>query len=227
LISSKKIDNLRRKIMPTQKPRSKSLTGASFIRGISYLSRTDPDLARVVSELGKPPLWAREPGFPTLVLIILEQQVSLASARAAFKRLQDAANPLSPKRFLEFDDRELKTIGFSRQKSLYCRDLAGAIIRGNLHLAKLHELEDSTVRSRLMEMKGIGTWTADIYLMMAMLRPDVWPSGDLALATATQELKRLHSRPAPEKLDEIARPWRPWRAVAARILWHHYLSKKR
>jgi DNA-3-methyladenine glycosylase II len=211
--------------MAIRKPRIKSLTGASFGRGISYLSKTDPDLARVVSELGNPPLWAREPGFPTLVLIILEQQVSLASARAAFKRLQDAANPLSPKRFLDFDDRELKTIGFSRQKSLYCRELASAIIRGNLDLAKLHEIEDSTARFKLMELRGIGNWTADIYLLMAMLRPDIWPSGDLALATAMQEVKRLPSRPVPEELDEIAKPWRPWRAVAARILWHHYLSK--
>lgn len=211
--------------MATQKPRLKSLTGASLIRGISYLSKTDPDLARVVSEFGNPPLWAREPGFPTLVLIILEQQVSLASARAAFRRLQNAANPLSPRCFLDFDDRELKKIGFSRQKSLYCRELAGAIIRGNLGLAELHELEDSAARSKLMEMRGIGNWTADIYLMMALLRPDIWPSGDLALATAMQEVKRLPSRPVPEELDEIAKPWRPWRAVAARILWHHYLSK--
>ena len=210
--------------MAIQKPRLTSLTGSSFIRGISYLSKTDPDLARVVSELGNPPLWAREPGFPTLVLIILEQQVSLASARAAFSRLQNAAKPLSPKRFLAFDDRQLKTIGFSRQKILYCRELAAAIIRGNLDLGKLHEMEDSMARSRLMEVRGIGNWTADIYLMMALLRPDVWPSGDLALATATQAVKKLPRRPAPEELDEIARPWRPWRAVAARILWYHYLS---
>jgi len=213
------------KIMAIQKPKLKSLTGARLIRGISYLSKADPDLARVVSELGNPPLWAREPGFPTLVLIILEQQVSLASARAAFNRLQNAAKPLSPKRFLAFDDRELKTIGFSRQKSLYCRELAGAIIRGNLDLVKLHELEDSAARFKLMEMRGIGNWTADIYLMMALLRPDIWPSGDLALATAVQEVKRLPSRPAPEELDKMAGIWRPWRAVAARILWHHYLSK--
>jgi DNA-3-methyladenine glycosylase II len=205
----------------------KSLTRASFMRAISYLSKTDPDLAGVISEFGKPPLWARDPGFPTLVLIILEQQVSLASARAAFARLQNAVNPLSPKSFLALADRELKTIGFSRQKTLYCRGLARAIIRGDLDLAALHTSEDSKARSRLMEMKGIGTWSADIYLMMAMLRPDVWPSGDLALATATQAVKKLPRRPTPEELDEIAGPWRPWRAVAARILWHHYLSRER
>ncbi len=214
-------------IMVDHKPRARSLTAASFRRGVSYLSKTDQDLARVVSELGAPPLWSRKPGFPTLVLIILEQQVSLASARAAFDRLQKAAGPLSPRRFLAFDDRQLKPIGFSRQKSRYCRELAAAIIRGGLDLEKLQDSEDSLARTRLMEMKGIGRWTADIYLMMALLRPDVWPSGDLALAAATQEVKGLPSRPGPEELDEIARPWRPWRAIAARILWHHYLSKEK
>jgi DNA-3-methyladenine glycosylase II len=211
--------------MAKQKTRFKSLSGASFSRGISYLSKTDRDLAQVVSRFGNPPLRAREPGFPTLVLIILEQQVSLASARASFNRLQKAAGSLSPGRFLSFDDRQLKTIGFSRQKIRYCRELASAIIQGSLGLEELHEMEDSMARSRLMEMKGIGNWTADIYLMTAMMRPDVWPSGDLALAQATQEVKRLSSRPRPEELEEIAEPWRPWRTVAARILWHHYLSK--
>lgn len=211
--------------MAKQKSRFKSLSGASFKRGIFHLSQTDRDLAQVVSRFGNPPLRVREPGFPTLVLIILEQQVSLASARATFNRLQESAGSLSPRRFLAFDDRQLKTIGFSRQKTLYCRELASAVIRRTLEFEELHKMEDSTARAKLMEMKGIGKWTADIYLMTAMMRPDIWPSGDLALAAATQEVKRLPSRPDPEELEEIARPWRPWRTVAARILWHHYLSK--
>jgi DNA-3-methyladenine glycosylase II len=213
--------------MARQKKPLQFLSGASFRRGISYLSGMDRDLARVVSRFGNPPLRAREPGFPTLVLIILEQQVSLASARATFNRLQKAAGSLSPGRFLALDDRQLKTTGFSRQKTLYCRDLASAVIRGSLDLEDLHEMEDSLARSRLMEMKGIGKWTADIYLMTAMMRPDIWPSGDLALASAAQEVKGLPSRPGPEELDKIAEPWRPWRTVAARILWHHYLNKEK
>ncbi len=202
-----------------------SLTRETFGKAILHLSKIDPDLRRVISVFGRPPMWRRKAGFPTLVLIILEQQVSLASARAAFGRLQEAANPLTPECFLDFSDRKLKAIGFSRQKTLYCRELAKEILRGDLDLPTLKKLEDSAARSRLLELKGIGNWTADIYLMMAMLRPDIWPSGDLALATAMQEVKRLPSRPRPEQLDEIAGPWRPWRAVAARILWHHYLSK--
>jgi DNA-3-methyladenine glycosylase II len=213
--------------MAKQKTTFKSLSAASFRRGISCLAKTDRDLARVVSRFGNPPLKAREPGFPTLVLIILEQQVSLASARATFNRLQEAAGALSPRKFLSFDDRQLKTIGFSRQKTLYCRELAAAIIRGTLDLAELQRMEDSAARSRLVEMKGIGKWTADIYLMTAMMRPDIWPSGDLALAAAAQDVKGLPARPDPEELEELARPWRPWRTVAARILWHHYLSKEK
>ena len=207
------------------KPVPESLTRETFGKAILHLAKLDPDLSRVISVFGHPPMWRRKPGFPTLVLIILEQQVSLASARAAFARLREAANPLTPESFLDFSDRKLKLIGFSRQKALYCRDLARAILRGDLNLPKLRKLGDSAARSRLLELKGIGNWTADIYLMMAMLRPDIWPSGDLALARATQEVKGLPSRPRPEELDEIARPWQPWRAVAARILWHHYLSK--
>jgi DNA-3-methyladenine glycosylase II len=204
----------------------KTLNHQTFIQGISYLTKIDQDLARVVSKFGHPPMWARDPGFPTLVLIILEQQVSLASARAAFTRLQRAASPLTPERFLAFADRDLKAIGFSRQKTTYCRELAKSILHGEIDLSRLHRLEAATARAKLMERKGIGAWTADIYLMMALLKPDIWPSGDLALATAVQEVKRLPSRPGPEQLDEISKPWRPWRAVAARILWHHYLSKK-
>jgi DNA-3-methyladenine glycosylase II len=158
------------------------------------------------------------------VHIILEQQVSLASAKAAFARLQEAADPLTPERFLEFTDDQLKAIGFSRQKSGYCRELSRSILHGDLDLDGLACMDDEAIRARLMEVKGIGRWTADIYLLMAMLRPDVWPSGDLAIASAVQKIKDLPKRPAPDELEAIARPWKPWRAEAARILWHYYLS---
>jgi DNA-3-methyladenine glycosylase II len=204
----------------------KSLSSETLGHGVEFLANADTDLARLVSEVGPPPLWAREPGFPTLVHIILEQQVSLASAQAAFTRLQASAVDLTPVRFLEFKDGELKAIGFSRQKTLYCRELAGAILRGELDLENLTMMDDSSARTKLMEIKGIGSWTADIYLLLAMLRPDIWPSGDLALATAVQGVKGLPSRPGPDELESIARPWQPWRAVAARILWHHYLSQR-
>jgi DNA-3-methyladenine glycosylase II len=169
-------------------------------------------------------MWDREPGFPTLVHIILEQQVSLASAKAAFDKLSDAMAALEPESFLTLDDATLKSVGFSGQKGRYCRELAHAIIGGTLDLDVLPSLPDRGVRTELEQVTGIGPWTADIYLLMALLRPDVGPPGDLALAAAVQDLKGLDHRPRSEELQEIARPWRPWRSVAARILWLHYLN---
>jgi DNA-3-methyladenine glycosylase II len=197
-----------------------------FARSVLFLAHRDEHLAGVVETYGRPPLWVREPGFPTLVYIILEQQVSLASARAAFGRLQSAAKPLTPKRFLKLNDAELLRIGFSRQKTLYTRLLAESLARRHFDLRYLHELHDDAARKMLVAFKGIGRWTADIYLLSALRRPDIWPTGDLALATAVQEVKRLRKRPSPEKLEAMSGPWRPWRAVAARLFWHAYLCKR-
>jgi DNA-3-methyladenine glycosylase II len=210
----------------TPDPR-RGLTERTLARALRYLSDRDSDLAQVLTHLGAPPMWSREPGFPTLVHIILEQQVSLASARAAFNRLVAAASPLTAERFLELDDASLKTIGFSRQKLAYTRHLAELIAQGSLDLDMLRAMDDAGARSALLKVKGIGPWTAEIYLLLALRRPDVWPSGDLALATAVQMVKRLSDRPSPDQLDEIGQEWRPWRAVAARILWHRYLNGDR
>jgi DNA-3-methyladenine glycosylase II len=199
---------------------------ASLQKGLRFISRRDQDLARVLGEFGPPPIWAREPGFATLIHIILEQQVSLASARAAFDRLATRVSPLMPSAFLELDDVTLKTIGFSRQKTAYCRHLAEAISSGTLNLDEFHHLDDHSARAELLKLKGIGAWTADIYLLMVLRRPDIWPVGDLALALAIQKLKGLSSRPGPEQLEELSLRWRPWRAVAARLLWHYYLSTR-
>ena len=201
------------------------LSSEGYAQGLRELSLRDRDLGRVLETLGPPPMWARRPGFPTLVHIILEQQVSLASARAAFNRLAKAASPLTPDRFLQLRAPTLKKIGFSRQKMGYARHLAESIVDGRLVLRQLASMNDGDVRTALLELKGIGPWTADIYLLMALRRPDVWPRGDLALASAVQEVKRLRARPSVTDLDEIGMAWKPWRAVAARLLWHHYLSR--
>jgi DNA-3-methyladenine glycosylase II len=176
---------------------------------------------------GPPPLWPRKPGFPTLVHIILEQQVSLASAQAAFDRLRQALGRVTPSSFLTLDDRQLKIIGFSRQKTGYCRDLATSIVAGRFSTRALETMSDDDARESLLGLKGVGSWSADIYLLMVLGRPDIWPAGDLALATAAHEVKSLQSRPSPGELQLLGDSWRPWRAVAARILWHHYLSKRR
>jgi DNA-3-methyladenine glycosylase II len=197
-----------------------------FARAARELSERDTDLAAVIKKYGLPPFWKREPGFPTLVYIILEQQVSLASARALYSRLQEAVRPFTPGRFLKLTEGEMRRLGFSRQKAHYTRVLADAIEQRKLKLSQLPALEDDLAREQLMALKGIGNWTADIYLLSAMRRPDIWPTGDLALATAVQEVKRLGQRPSPEKLETMSTPWRPWRAVAARLFWHAYLSKR-
>jgi DNA-3-methyladenine glycosylase II len=204
-----------------------TLTPELYSRALDAVAYQDPDLAAIVEQFGPPPLWAREAGFPTLVHIILEQQVSLASARAAFDRLRAQVSPLTPGRFLTLDDVTLKSAGFSRQKAGYTRHLAQALIDRRLDLDALAEMDDTDVRANLTELKGIGPWSADIYLLMALLRPDVWPASDLALAVAVREVKRLPSLPSAADLESIGATWRPWRAVAARILWHHYLSTPR
>jgi len=212
-------------VIELQSPRV--LTEAFFVKAVNELSQRDSDLAAVLEKYGRPPLWVRDPGFPTLVYIILEQQVSLASARAAYERLLAATKQLTPARFLRLSDAALKSIGFSRQKTLYTRLLAKALDRGHFDLRHLHDLHDDSARKMLIALKGIGNWTADIYLLSALRRPDIWPIGDLALATAVQEVKRLRKRPSPEKLEKLGSPWRPYRAVAARLFWHAYLSKRR
>lgn len=201
------------------------LTQEHFDHALRTLSAQDPELSDIYTRLGPPPMWAREPGFPTLVHIILEQQVSLASALAAFNRLQAAVEPLTPATFLTLDDVTLRAIGFSRQKTRYCRLLAGALAAETLDLAALHHLPDHQARTQLTALKGIGPWTADIYLLMALRRPDIWPIGDRALVVAVREVKRLDRDPTPDEMEAIGEAWRPWRAVAARLLWHHYLNR--
>ena len=202
------------------------LDEGQLLQGTAELARRDPDLAGVVERYGPPPMWGREPGFATLLHIILEQQVSLASARAAFDRLVEASSPLTPERFLTFDDAELKTIGFSRQKTSYGRHLSRLLAEGSLDLEALLRMDDSTVRTELLKIKGIGPWTADIYLLMVLLRPDIWPHGDRALAVSVQQVKGLVVCPTYAELNEMSNAWRPWRAVAARLFWHDYLSRR-
>ena len=202
------------------------LTEERLLEGVAVLTAQDADLAAVVHRWGPPPLWAREPGFPTLVHIILEQQVSLASARAAFDRLLALTTPLTPTRFLELDDATLRAVGFSRQKTGYSRHLAQAIVTGAFDIDGLAALPDDAARTALVARKGIGPWTADIYLLMCLGRPDVWPVGDLALQVAMQSIKGLAQRPTVVEMEKIGEAWRPWRAVAARLLWHHYLRER-
>jgi DNA-3-methyladenine glycosylase II len=201
------------------------LDEATLRRAAQALGARDRRLGDVLRRYGPPPLWAREPGFATLVLLILEQQVSLASARAAFDRLLAmTGDPVTPAALLELTDADLLACGFSRQKTRYARAAATAIDDGSLELGALARLDDADVDAALTALPGIGPWTATIYRLMVLLRPDAWPIHDIALAQAYADIHGLHARPRPDEMDALAEAWRPWRAVAARMLWHQYLS---
>ena len=171
------------------------LTKASLATAAKFLGRKDRDLALVLESYGPPPLWARKPGFDTIVRIILEQQVSLASAASMYKRLRNHVIPFHPNRFVELGEPHFKSLGLTRQKTAYCIHLAESLMTRNLKLSALSKLTDEEVRTALMQVKGIGAWSADIYLLMALRRPDIWPANDLALATAVVKLKGLKERP--------------------------------
>lgn len=204
--------------------RPRPLTDARLAAAVAQLAERDPGLAAIARRLGVPPMWSRDPGFGTLVHIILEQQVSIASARAAYDRLRAVVDPLTPAGFLEVTDAELLAIGFSRQKARYVRCLATDIVRGELDLDTLVALDDAAAHDALVGRTGIGPWTASIYLLMVLGRPDAWPAADIALAAAIKDIRRLDRRPTTAEMLAIGEAWRPWRAVAARLLWHHYLN---
>lgn len=184
----------------------------------------DQDLARILADLGPPPLWARKPGFATMLRIILEQQVSLASADAMYRRLTDHIKPLTPLTVLQFGAPSLRTLGVTRQKAAYFINLAEAVQNGAIKVIELGTKSDRSVFDKLTSVNGIGPWTANIYLLMALRRPDAWPVGDVALASAVQKLKGLEKRPSQPELTEIANSWQPYRSTAARLLWHYYLN---
>jgi DNA-3-methyladenine glycosylase II len=203
------------------------LTAETFAMGLQTLIKGDPDLGHIISTYGPPPLWSREPGFASLLLIILEQQVSVTSAHRVFDRLNEIVSPFSAARLLEIDDATLKSAGLTRQKLTYCKQLSEAVVNGQLALDAFNEMADGEVRRELMGIKGIGPWTADIYLLLALKRQDVLPVGDLAVTVAIKEIKRLTKMPSKEEMLAISVIWQPWRAIATRILWHYYLSTRR
>lgn len=203
------------------------LTDDGVARAAKLLARRDKDLASVLKQYGPPPLWGRKPGFATLVQIILEQQVSLASAAALYRRLNKSVVPFRPNRMLLMGEPHLRSMGLTRQKTAYCLHLSELLCEKRLNLNQLSRLSDEDAKSRLMEVKGIGSWSAHIYLLMALRRPDVWPANDLALAVAVKHLKKLNSKPDPDELLKLAEPWRPFRSVAARMLWQHYLARQK
>lgn len=205
----------------------RSLDDQQVKRACVELSREHPELAFVHGAYGAPPLWDRPAGFSALLQIILEQQVSIASAKACFDRLADHLGTVTPANLLTINDTDLKTIGFSRQKTAYARHLSAAILENRIDLDAMQDMPDADVKAELIRLKGVGEWTSDVYLLMALLRPDVMPKGDIALHAAYQKLTNAGKRPASDDFIAIAEKWKPLRSVAARLLWHFYLSEIR
>jgi DNA-3-methyladenine glycosylase II len=204
------------------------LTRAALLQSVEELTARDRRLAAIVEDFGPPPLFARPRGFPTLAWIILEQQVSLASAAALYSKLEAAVGGVvTPEAVTALGTDGLLRLGFTRQKARYVHGLAGRIGSGQLDLARLATLDDADAERTLLEVPGIGPWTAAIYLLMALRRPDVWPPGDLGLHKSLAEVRCLREVPSTAMAAQHALRWRPWRAVAARLLWHAYLSRRR
>jgi DNA-3-methyladenine glycosylase II len=188
------------------------------------VARRDKDLKAIIKEYGYPPIWIRPNSFETLVLTILEQQVSLASAYSAYKKLKERIN-VTPKNLLQLTDKEMRSCYLSRQKIVYTRELANAIDGKRISLKKFEELPDDVVRSELKALKGIGDWTVDIYLLHALRRLDVFPIGDLALVNAIKMVKQIQSV-TKEELSALSERWKPYRSLATMVFWHYYIKKK-
>lgn len=191
---------------------------------VSVLCQRDRVLQALVGAHGPPPLWAREPGFRSLVQIILEQQVSLASGRAALVRLEVAAGEISPDRLAGLDVEQAREAGLTRQKSRYVIELSQAIVSGSFDLTAVNLMTDDEARSALTALVGIGDWTANVYLLLALRRPDIWPTGDLAAYVAMRRALQLDAGTPRKEMDRLAERWSPFRATAARILWKSYLK---
>jgi DNA-3-methyladenine glycosylase II len=190
--------------------------------GLKALARRDPDIEAALRRIGPPPPRDRPPGFPSLLRAIVAQQISTAAATALWARLAAAIDPIAPETIGPIEIEALRALGFSRQKALYAQGLARDILEKRVDLDLLPTLDDEAAIAHLVQIKGIGRWSAEVYLLFALGRTDIFPSGDLALAIAMQRLKRLRRRPDPKRLIRLAEPWRPYRGAGAHFLWHYY-----
>lgn len=212
--------------MPIESSKIKFVDPAALTLATRRLARAEPRFAQILTRHGPPPLWPREPGFATLALLMLEQQVSLAQARAMYARVEQAAGGLTPRRVAKLGEAGLRAIGVTRQKSAYLAALAAELERGAVDLGAIAALPDEAAIRALDALHGVGPWTAQCYLLFALRRPDVFPTADLALLEAVRRLWNLRARPSPAALERRAAAWRPYRAAAARLLWHFYLAEK-
>ena len=209
----------------TSKGRAQRPVPEGLEEGAHFLARRDAGLARILGEHGLPRFPRRPAGFGTLLHIILEQQLSIDIAARLWRRLRERCRPLTPANFLELDVPTLKNCGFTRQKIGYARGLASAIAERRFSPGALARLDDEAAMAAITSLKGFGPWSAEVFLLFALGRPDVWPADDLALRIAVQWMRDMRERPSGRELRALAEVWRPWRSVAACILWQFYLSR--
>lgn len=212
--------------LATLHPMVDRLDPASFAEAVEMLSAEDPALAAVTERDGVPGFWSRRPGFPTLVRLILEQQISLESGAAVYRRLAATVGEVTPETVADLGEAGLRQVGTTRQKARYLLGLAESVRAGGLALDELDGIGHPRARDRLLAVTGIGPWTADAYLLSALRLPDVFPVGDRALRVGAAEVLGLGSVPGPEDLELLSTPWRPVRAAAARLIWHAYLRRR-
>lgn len=203
-----------------------TFTRDNFYALCNEVSERDAGLKFIVHTHGYPPRWTRSNSFATLIHIILEQQVSLASAKAAFTKLKQKLGRITPRKLLALSDSEMKACYFSRQKTNYARHLAETILSGKINLRRLAGYADDEVRNTLKQVKGIGDWTTDIYLLFALQRTDIFPVGDLAMVNALKEVKKLKKDITKERIVQISGPWKPYRSIATMLLWHYYIQTR-
>jgi DNA-3-methyladenine glycosylase II len=203
-----------------------TFNAANFKTICNKLAAKDADLKAIIKQYGHPPIWTRPNIFQTLILTILEQQVSLAAAYAAFKKLQEKIGYVTAAKILQLTDDEMRACYFTRQKMGYARILAEAVLSKKIAFKKLARLPDEEVRHILIQLKGIGNWTVDVYLMHALQRTDLFPLGDIALVNSLKETKALPKDISKEAMLAIAEPWRPYRTIASMILWHSYIKRR-
>ena len=189
---------------------------------IEALAARDPDIARAYAEIGCPERRNRPAGFATLLRIIVSQQLSVAAVAAIIARLENLCSPLAPEPFLALSEQALRDCGLSLRKVEYGRSLAEKISTGHLDLVSLSTLDDEQAIAQLTALRGIGRWTAEIYLLFSLERTDIWPEDDLALQISLQRLKQLPTQPNRRTMRAYGEAWRPWRSAGARFLWHYY-----
>jgi len=203
-----------------------SFNESNFKQLCDSLAEKDVHLQAILQQYGHPPMWSRPASFESLVHIILEQQVSLASAKAALEKLRERIGKITPANVLELSDAELRSCYFSRQKTVYVRSLAEAMLTKKLELARLGAVTNEEIRTELKKIKGIGDWTVDIYLLFVLQRSDIFPTGDLAMMNALKQVKQLPGHITKEEIIQLAEAWRPHRSLATMLFWHYYIKTR-